>query len=172
MDDPLHTCRHLQELVKRGATPGERAAAQAALDRLLKKYRIGGDDLAGEKTVLSRFAWRDQCERTVFFQCMHALCDPGDYAIYRDGARAIRVELPIPLAIDLREWYAHFRRLWKKEINEFLLAFCGKQRLFGDRESADGPTYSGETIRAIQAKMAGIRRETPHRRLQSPGPSP
>lgn len=120
------------ELVKRGATEGERAAAQAALDKLLGKYNLTGIDLDSLDREIYKFKYSTTLEEWLLLRILKVMIDDdvarASAVKQTYGVRQIRLHLRYLDYITVSCAYEYFRRHMKQQWNKLCAAELKKKR--------------------------------------------
>ena len=110
----------IYELVKRGATDGERSAAKNALDKILAKHNIEGIDLDSIDKKEYFFTYTTEMEEGLLGRlCYHFLNIPiHDVAFKYAYKKRIGISLTRLNYITLECSYAYFRKHMKEQWNK------------------------------------------------------
>lgn len=111
------------ELVKRGATEGEKIAAERALDRLMRKYNLDESYLNSIGLKKYSFQYQTNLDLKLFCQLMEFFFRDKNYTGYRDtdGTRKIIIKLEYLDYIQIDCAYGYFRPHMKKQFEEHCL---------------------------------------------------
>lgn len=107
------------ELVKRGATEGEREAAKMALDKMLDKYNVDEFELAGINKTRHAFKYTSQLEIQLFSRLLATMISDSEArsTLYRDlrKGKELSLELTYLDYITMQAAYEYFRRHMKAQ---------------------------------------------------------
>lgn len=119
----------IYELVNRGATEGERAAARKALDRLMKKHNLSDDVLQDVGLRDYRFTYSTELEINLFIRLWRIMLRQSD-TIRQDnwGKRNLIVKLNYADYVLLDCAYEYFRKHMKAQYNKTVLPELRKCR--------------------------------------------
>lgn len=110
------------ELANRGID-GEKAAAQKALDRLMKKYDLSDEDLSRIKLARYYFKYKTELDKKLFCQLIEYFFKNRGLQIYLStvNGRDLSVELEYLDWVTLDSAYEYFRRHAAAQFKEFCL---------------------------------------------------
>jgi hypothetical protein len=118
------------ELVKRGGTEGEKAAAKIALDKLMKKHDISEEALS--KITLKRyyFKYATQLDLMLFIQLYNYYLPHLEFNAGKStcGGKNIVCELEYIDYVTIETTYEYFRRHMAKQFREFCLSLVKRCR--------------------------------------------
>lgn len=161
----------IYELVNRGATEGEKAAAKNALDRVMRKYHIDEEQLKDLGSKQYVFKYTTQLELWLLNRILHLMIDDGiKKSIYRPWHKQFISTLSHEEWVVVECSYEYFRRhmkqQWKKlcgpelakcrkaktrnkrrlELYDFFFSqYCIKSKLYKEDELYEiKPTSQGE----------------------------
>ncbi|MBQ8724997.1 MAG: hypothetical protein IJY74_04915 [Oscillospiraceae bacterium] len=171
MEDKKSLLKKLHALVERGVA-GEREAAEAALERLSKKYGISIDELDAElicdfefefhgkeeKKLLNQIAWKVTNNR---FCCYDMR--------YSESGRKCRTHMSIQCTeaqkLEIEFLFDFYKRIWEQEKLMLYMAFIHKHDIFGDPDGNQSSTHSDFDVGRMAAMMQGLSDETPVRQI-------
>ncbi len=118
------------ELVNRGATEGERAAAKNALDKLMKKYNLSNEVLSSINLNKYQFTYTSNIEFKILVQIfkMHTTYE---YSRITKGFKCLYNHLSYIEYVTVNCMYEYYRRHSKVQWNKFCkpeLAKCRKAK--------------------------------------------
>lgn len=167
-NDELETikerARAVARLVEAGATEGERAAAEAALARLLKRYGLTVADLLDPRNKPQRysFTFKDDWEKKLLIQVIGKVRGVGELEYgnaknqNRRKAKVIFVDLtPVEYA-EVSYLYLEYVKAFREEFAVFLTAFIHKNKLVAPKGSG-GRQLSDEELARLRSMMKGVR---------------
>lgn len=171
--DKIALAKKLYELAVRGSD-GEREAAQAALDKVVKKYGISLDTLDDTRPEQYHFKYHGEDERKLFAQIAYKVIGESGHVYTlknpdtnRHRKSVIGVECTAAQYIEIELLFDFYKRLYEKEKEDFFCAFVHKHNLFGkSTDESNTATISNEDAAKILAMMSGLSNETPHRQLE------
>ena len=173
MEDKKSLLKKLHALAERGDA-GEREAAEAALERLSKKYGIAIDELDAEalcdyefefhgkeeKKLLNQIAWKVTNNR---FCCYDMR--------YSESGRKCRTHISIHCTeaqkLEIEFLFDFYKRIWEQEKLMLYRAFIHKHDIFGEPDSTQGSTRSDFDVSKMAAMMQGLSDETPLKQITS-----
>lgn len=122
----------IYELVKRGATEGEKAAAKTALDNLLKKYNLEGIDLENINKELRKFKYSTSMELTLLAAILLVLVE--DKEAIKSASRNTYKCRHVEVSLTYMDYvtadcaYEYFRRHMKEQWNKLCIEYVNKCR--------------------------------------------
>lgn len=131
------------ELVKRGATEGEKEAAQNALDKLIEKYQLDGIDLESINKEKRQFKYSTSMELTLLAAIIRVLIEDKNAISYavRNTYKVRNVEVPLTyidyVTVDCA--YEYFRRHMKQQWNKTFAKYlkqCRKPKTKNKKRTA------------------------------------
>lgn len=108
--------------------PGEREAAKHMLHDLCRKYHIHPDTLLAPERELRRFKHRGGWDKILLFLCMRSIVGKLD-RMARKAPRFIDLEVTTAERIDITDMIRHYRKAYKKDIEDFWIAFVHRHDL-------------------------------------------
>lgn len=139
IDDKLkNRIDKIRALAERGVG-GEKATAQAKLDKLLSDNGLTLDDLTDEDTHYYLFSYTDRFTRKLLCQVIYKIlgADSGSKFYRTQGKRMkIGVYCSASQKIEIDLEYEFYRDLFFDEVDDMLSAFIQKQDLFPSDGSA------------------------------------
>ena len=120
----------IYELVNRGATEGERAAAKTALDKLMKRYNLSDESLTSINLNKYQFTYTSNIEFKILVQIfkMHTTYE---YSRITRGLKCLYNHLTYIEYVTANCMYEYYRRHSKVQWNKFCkpeLAKCRKAK--------------------------------------------
>lgn len=121
--------RKIYELVQRGATDGERAAAKAALDRLMKNYNLSDEVLNGIEKKKYYFTFKTNKDKSLLIRIVAFMIEDMPTLTYdfKDGAKRVN---SVSAMLLYEDWvmiscaYEYYRRhmaaQWKKVVEPII----------------------------------------------------
>ncbi|MDO3641953.1 hypothetical protein [Mucilaginibacter sp. L3T2-6] len=122
----------IYELVKRGATDGEKAAAQKALDKMIAKYDLDATDFdeAAKKTYIFKYA--TDMDVWLFILLLRRMVDDNSArdALYKDTWRGKRLVIKLTYAdwVTMDCAYGYFKPHMNRKFKKLCLAEVKKKR--------------------------------------------
>jgi hypothetical protein len=174
-ENKITLAKKLQELAKRGSD-GEREAAQAALNKVLRKYDITLTDLDDEQENDYRFNYHGDEELKILSQIAYKVIGERGHVhplVYTASNRRCRKAVDISCTeaqrIEIEFLFTFYTNLYKKEKEFFQLAFIQKHRLFPetptDDGADDGSRFSNEELNKIFTMVDGLSDAQPNKLL-------
>lgn len=168
MSDPKERLKKLYALALRGVG-GEKEQAVAILDKLIKKYGASLSELDEEIIRDYEIAYSGAAECKILNQIVYKVTDEKGRAFslrYVASGRACRSRLRVKCTetqkIEIEFLFDFYKKLYKKELETFLLAFIQKHELYGHlKEGEEATTISPEELEKICAIMEGLSNESP-----------
>jgi len=164
--------QELLQQIKRLTTSslaGERESASRMLEKLCKKYNISLDDLADEKEERYGFKYKNKYEKKIVLQCIFLVKNCTSINGYSDRGKYI-TKCSKAQYIEILAVSEFYKRVWQKEIDEFLLAFIWRNEINSHcHERKENPKPPPPNQDSILAKMRAIERAEYHKQLQSGG---
>jgi hypothetical protein len=161
MENILDKLKKIQALAEAGVG-GERENAKRKLEALLAKHGLTFEDLATKQLPqVHYYRYKGMTERQLLAQC-HVRVVPRSrprVSYTRKGRRAIGYELTPLEQLELGPLWSYYRRLWKKELGAFFMAFIHKHDLFprGPKPKEEGDsTLTEEEAAKIMDMMSGL----------------
>lgn len=149
--------KKLQALADRGVG-GEKDAAKAKLDRLIKKYGIDMAELDDDREEPHEFHYHTKHEKKLIIQLFYKIVPDWSNKVftfsYGKGSKTtIGIYCTKAQAIQIGVEYDFYRQLWEEELDFFLNCFIQKHSIFSmDPKDAKESTMS----RAERLRMASI----------------
>lgn len=154
----IEKLRKIATLAERGVG-GEKVNAKIQLEKLLEKHHISLDDLyVSEPRRTNAFVYYHKWQREILFDCYHRIMCIGSFDYYQNKRRKkIYFEMTSLQEADLRDMYAHYKKLYSKELKRLASAFMMKHHLYNhNQDDSNGESLSKEEIAAIVRMMQGI----------------
>ena len=168
MSDIKERLKKLYELAIRGVG-GEKEQAEAILKKLIKKYGVSMDEL--DEKIIKRYKikYSGAAERKILIQIVYKVTNETGCSfdfVYKKSGRACRTILGLDCTeaqkIEIEFLFDFYKKLYKKELEAFLLAFIHKHDLFGRlKEGEHGAQLSPEEEAKLYAMMKGLSNESP-----------
>lgn len=124
------------ESLARSGIGGEKETAQRMLDALCKRHGITLDQVISPEKKIYRFPYRDELDLTLLRQVVMYVCQTCKIANRKSG-RAMFFELTKAQAVDVEDAYRHYRKVWRKQLKDLILAFVSANHLFPPDENGD-----------------------------------
>jgi hypothetical protein len=117
MESVQDKIQKVYELVNRGATEGEKIAAQRALDRLMRKYNLDESYLKSIGLKKYSFSYQTNLDLELFAQLMHFFFKDKGHQLYKSnlGGKRIVVKLEYLDYIQIDCAYGYFKPHMKKQ---------------------------------------------------------
>ena len=156
IDDTIREqLRKIQRLAESGVG-GELENAKRLLESLCARYKVTVEQILDPERRQYRFPKPAAHEWDLFRQCF-AFVTQTNTIKYRKRGRSIWVECSNVEFLDLRACFGHYRALFNKELDDLLLAFAGRYKLFGpDNPNSDQKPMDPAQLAKILAMMKGI----------------
>ena len=173
MEDKKSLLKKLHALAERGEA-GERETAEAALERLSKKYGIAIDELDAElicdfefefhgkedKKLLNQIAWKVTNNRLCCYEMK-----------YSASGRKCRTHMSIQCTeaqkLEIEFLFDFYKRIWEQEKLMLYRAFIHKHDIFGELDGTQSNTHSDFDVSRMTAMMQGLSDETPMKQITS-----
>lgn len=172
MTDKTELLKKLRELALRGVG-GEKATAEAMLQKLMKKYGIGETELDESIRKVVVFKYHGEAEKRLLKQIAYKITNEWSFNSYRYTAsgRPCRTDLGIECTeaerVQISFLFDFYTKLYKKETEFFLSAFIQKHRLFGTlKEGESCSKMSRAELFKMTALMEGMEDTSPLIRLE------
>lgn len=111
----------IQELINRGATDGEKAAAKKALDRIVKAHNIDESQLTSVLYKDYYFKFSSINERILLGIIMHVFLETGTKCAVQTHRKRIKASLLYEEWVTIECCYEYFRRHMKAEYKRIVL---------------------------------------------------
>jgi len=164
--------QELLQQIKRLTTSsnvGERENASKMLEKLCKKYNISLDDLDDEKEERYSFKYKGKYEKRIVLQCIFMVKNCNTISGYSERGK-YNTKCTKAQYIEILAVSEFYKRVWQKEINEFLTAFIWRNDITShcedETKEAPKPLPNRDSI---LAKMHTIERAEYYKQLQSGG---
>lgn len=141
---------------------GEKANAESLLKKMLAKHGLTIDEiLDGEFKDAEELKWypvRTASDKALFFQCLASVIHKSEFSTSRNRRKRgiIGVNLSKLNHVELCEKYAFFKKLYKKESDEFRTAFYLVNNLYNPKPSESKSSDDKKDYSGIFEKMRGI----------------
>ena len=160
--------KKLYALALRGVG-GEKEQAEAILKKLIAKYGVSMAELDEEVIKEYEIKHSGEAERQILKQIVYKVTDDPARTFgytYKASGRACRSILGVRCTeaqkVEIEFLFDFYKKLYKKELEAFLLAFIHKHSLFGRlKEGEQGAQLSLEEQAKLYAMMNGLSNETP-----------
>ncbi|RKR83218.1 hypothetical protein BDD43_3420 [Mucilaginibacter gracilis] len=122
--------KKIYELVKRGSTEGERAAAEKALDKMLEKYNMKGVDLDSLDMDWYGLSYTTDLELSLMERLIKTMLGdyPKDIGRMQKGSKTIHMRVTYFDYITVSSAYEYFRRHMKLQWQKFAAPHVAKCR--------------------------------------------
>jgi hypothetical protein len=158
MEQILETAKKILKLAERGATEHEKGAARQKLNDLLQKHNLKLADLSEIKRDWVKFIPRDDFEHTILFQCAFKVLNVEKINYRQAGKnKSLYLELTPAEEADIKMLFLYYRAIWKKEVQDFLVAFMAKHKLHGESSKGSDKPMDFERLERLMNMMAGIK---------------
>lgn len=172
----------IKALMERGATEGEREAAETQLLKLLKKHKLTMEDLRGDEAKQWYiFRWKNDQEYKLLIHCAMKACGwPKDsevemtrwnYKKRMTQKNAYSILLTRAQNAELEVMYDHYRKAWADALTLYLQAFIQTNDLARPADHSDSkepemtPEYR-EYLRRLFKTMKAIDASSPNKQLE------
>lgn len=163
--------KKLYELAKRGE-PGEKEAAQKALEKLSTKYSVDIDSLDDDKIEQHNFEIHGKEDVTLLVQVAAKVTEERNNVYHVENTRTgkrkrtlLAVMCTSAQSAEIEFLFQFYHNLYEQEKETLMLAFVYKHSLFNPKslDNADGKsTMDYDKFRRITAMMRGLRSDTPN----------
>lgn len=135
---------------------GERESARALLATLCRKHGITLESLVNAEKQWRRFTV-SKANHKLFVQCACFVLRVNAIQFRRVGSLLV-MECTATDHIDLKACFAYYRKLLKKDAEDFYIAFISKHRIFSGIDSGDASEspFDAERIARLIAMMRGM----------------
>ncbi len=156
---------------------GEKTAAKAILDKLLKKYDLDLSDLDEDKINDYVLEFHGKEQEQLLIQCIYKVTNKTDayyHLKYKKSGRACRTQLKVYCTkaekAEILFLFDFYKRLWEKERAALLVAFIQKHSLFGNAGKGEpSKRYTDDELKKIFALMNGLSDDQPLKQLADKG---
>ena len=111
----------IKQLIARGATEGERQAAEKALDRIINSHGLNRAEITGEDRQWHKFKYSSELDKKLIIRLVRFFLNDGD-GVLEDhaeldtwGVREVRLRLDYFDWVTIYASYEYFRRHMKKQ---------------------------------------------------------
>lgn len=111
--------KKVYELVKRGSTEGERAAAEKALEKLLAKFNLKGVDLDSLDKEWYKLTYISELELSLLERLIRTMLNEWPSDLGRIGGKTLGIKLTYLDYITISSAYEYFRRHMKQQWIKF-----------------------------------------------------
>ena len=162
----LQKLRKLEALATSGID-GEKVKARTLLNQLCQKYGVTLDQLTYEDKTEHVFTCRGKYELTLLTHCALYVCRTRQIRNSKwteAGHTKVSYWVTKSQAIDIRDCFTHFKRVWHQNLDDMISALIIKHNLFSgetdddlsDDDEADQSQEERDRLRRIAAKCLGI----------------
>lgn len=150
------------------ATPGEKAAAEAAKARIMEKYDLTEADIEQATDTWQDFRFKNRYEERLLTQItFHVVEAPKFYDTFRNNRKVrnlTRIRARQDELIKIEFLYEFYRAVFEREIDKLYEAFIYKHDLYPIKvpENAKSPERTKEEIAKIAMMANGLDDKTPH----------
>jgi hypothetical protein len=154
----LDLLAQVRALAQASATGGERAVAQDRLDALLKKYGVSEAELELTERRMYWFRFHSHTQKRLLVQLAHCMGAEDGYRRTRGKGRRTLIGFKLTPAqkIDLEAQFKFYSALWEDEVEDLLIAFANKHRLYPADGGNGGTIEDEDRINKIPAMMGGL----------------
>lgn len=150
------------------ATPGERAAAEAAKARIMEKYDLTEVDIEQAADTWQDFRFKHRYEDRLLTQiAFHVVEAPGIFTLSRNNRKIrnlVRIRARQDELIKIEFLYEFYRAVFEREIDKLYSAFIYKHSLYPIKDPANGKEHTLEEMKKIAMMASTLDDESP--RLQ------
>ena len=161
MEDKKSLLKKLHALAERGEA-GEREAAEAALERLTKKYSITIDELDTEEVKVFEFEFHGDDEKQLLIQIAWKVTNSLGNCSQKSNQLFV-VHCTESQYIEIEFLFDFYRRVWKQEREMLLRAFVDKHGIYAKDVWYDRVS----NIKKMRAMADCLSYETPVRQITS-----
>ncbi len=173
MADQKDRLKKLYALALRGVG-GEKAQAQAILEKLLKKYAMTLDDLDDEAIQEFDLEYHGKEQDRILMQTVYRVTDSKDtfnHLQYTYSGRACRTRLRVRCTAaqksEIEFLFDFYKRVWEKEKEALLQAFFQKHQIFGNlKEGESGKELTPEELEKLNNLIRGLSDEQPLKQIE------
>lgn len=173
MRDNNSLLKKLKTLAERG-DPGERELAEAAFQKLSKKYGIAIEDLNTESIKAFEFEFHGDEEKRLLHQIAWKVTNDLDNCYdlkWSKSGRKCKTRINIHCTeaqkLEIEFLFDFYKRVWEQEKRMLYKAFICKHDIFGESGCIENKTHFDYEISKLAALMAGLSDETPHKQITS-----
>lgn len=147
--------KKIQALAKSGIG-GEKETAQRMLNDLCKKYHITIDEIISEEKKYCTIRVRDKIDEILVRQTIIHICQTNEInnKRYKD---IWMFELTHLQAIEVQDAIKHYRKEWKKQLHDFMIAFIHKNSIFNFNSDKTNDEIDLEALIKLRSLMAGMK---------------
>lgn len=129
------------------------------LDALCAKHGITLDQIAEDKKAYYYFKAFTKQEKRLLAQVVAHITQVSKISSYRlDGKPKEWYHLTELQAADVRECFKHYKRLWQKQLDDFMGAFIQANQIFG-KSTGEAKEIGLEEMEKLIAMMRTVKRE-------------
>lgn len=173
MDNIIDRLKKIQALALKGVPGGEREAAQALLEKLMKKYNVSLEDIEEKKISRKIFEFHGPEQEHLLMQTIYKVANTKEIYDLRNSKTGrlqknmIAVFCTEAQAVEIRFLFDFYSDLWEREKKALLSAFIQKHRIFGELKEGEKPSeISDEELAKMFSMMQCLSDETPMKRLK------
>ena len=161
MEDKKSLLKKLHALAERGEA-GEREAAEAALERLTKKYSITIDELDTEEVKVFEFEFHGDDEKQLLIQIAWKVTNSlGNYS--RKSTQLLVIRCTEAQKLEIEFLFDFYRRVWEQQREMLLRSFVHKHSIY----AKDVWYERVANIEKMRAMVNCLSDETPVRQITS-----
>lgn len=171
-EDQVERLKKVYALALKGSD-GEKDAAAALLDKLLKKYNISEADLSDVNVQDFHVEYHGKEQLKLLVQVVYKVTnnDSCITPLYSKSRRRcqtkVNVECTKAQIVDIRLLFDFYTHLFNEEKDMFLTAFVHKHQLYGQPKPGDEKRqYSVDDLIKIRRFMDGMQDATPNKRIE------
>lgn len=166
--------KKVQALALRGVPGGEKEAAQALLEKLMKKYNISISELEEDAISECEFEYHGSDQERLLMQTIYKVTDNKEvytlrYSLSGRKCRTRLIAYCTPAqAVEIKYLFDFYKRLWEREKEALLTAYIQKHRIFGTLKDGEKPKeVSYEELAKMGVLMQGLSDDTPRKCLST-----
>lgn len=158
------------EALARSGIAGERASAQRLLEQLSQKYGVPLEQIVAQEKDFHWFPVVGREQQDLFCQVLIHVLQTRQIA-HKKKPSGLWCELTAAEALDVAEAWAHYRAAWKKQREDFFLAFIHKNGLYGPPDASPGEASGEAKAQALRIfeLMKGMRADRWDNKLKLTG---
>ena len=143
----------VNELKERGED-GEATAAARILQTLLTKYGLTIEDIETRELQIARFIFKTPSERQLLIQIAAKIAGESLKGYAR--GQSYYLELTAAQAIEIRDWFNHYRRELAQEIEVLQTAFFHRHKLLVKPKDGEAKTMTREEWDKFKRMLDGL----------------
>lgn len=161
MERLIDKLRKIEALARTG-TGGERENAQRMLVELCQKHDVTLEQIIQSEKKWYDFPVRDAIDEMLLTQVVLHICMTPQIENGRYRGRKVRCfKLTPGQSVDIKSCYEHYRKAWRRQLNDLMIAFIHSNKIYGPRSDQDRDQTPEEIEHAerIMSLMQGMKRE-------------